>query len=383
MRYIKAFWADKSNRVSLLLTVGLILFICHYENQPLLEYVPLFQVGLVILWFAVGFLIINRWKEIKETGLGPKYIWIPLAVIASSAILQVFIYRNPETVAGALFIVSMFGLYVVARKYGEKALNFFMPVVIIGAMSIIIQTMVMRSPNNVGIFNNYATASQFLVFGWIVSPRKHQWWMAILVVIALFYSGAPEAWFYIVGIGLFILIRKDWSKRFLIPVGMLGVVLLVTLFGVNQAVTQNGSNMLKLGYQAITDDSLTPEQRDEMLNEATHGRWLYTWRLQRPVQPLGYGVDIYNVIRTEDEDIHIPHNIVLLVSDQLGPIAACAWLFVMVAGIRKTKWKYGFLALILFGVFQPFVWTEMAPYMWCMAGAATTSVRSSYVFKEA
>jgi len=63
-------------------------------------------------------------------------------------------------------------------------------------------------------------------------------------------------------------------------------------------------------------------------------------------------------------------------------VAAAAWIGAMVMGVKNTKWKYGFLALILFGVFQPFVWTEFAPYMWCMAGAATASVRSSYIFRE-
>ena len=78
-----------------------------------------------------------------------------------------------------------------------------------------------------------------------------------------------------------------------------------------------------------------------------------------------------------------PHNIALLIIDQLGPAAMIAWFAAVIGGIRKTKWKYGFLSLILFGVFQPFVWTMMAPYMWVMSGAATTSVRSGYIFKKA
>ena len=120
---------------------------------------------------------------------------------------------------------------------------------------------------------------------------------------------------------------------------------------------------------------ILPHPRDEMLDEALNHRWVHGWKVQRMIQPLGYGVELtYHSTMT-------PHNIILLVTDQLGPVAACAWMACMVIGIKKTKWKYGFLALILFGVFQPFVWTEMAPYMWTMAGAATVSVRSSYIFR--
>ena len=135
--------------------------------------------------------------------------------------------------------------------------------------------------------------------------------------------------------------------------------------------------MVGMTHQAVTDESLTPGEKDELLNEATDLRWREGWRLHRPIRPLGHGVNVVYHYRG------IPHNIILLVTDQLGPVAACAWMSCMVIGIRKTKWKYGFLALILFGVFQPFVWTEMAPYMWTMAGAATVSTRSSYIFKDA
>lgn len=383
MNYIKAF--VKSNRIPLLLAICLLLFICIYKNQPFVEYVPVFQFGVFGLWFIVGYLILNRWKKIKEIGLGPKYVWIPLAIISGSAVLRIIVYHDQASLAGALVMAMMFGLYVVSRQYGEKALSFFMPVTIIGAISIIVQATV--SPQlwgNPGLFNNEATAAEFLVFGWIVSPRKHQWWMAAIVVSGLFFTGAPEAAFYVAGIGLFILIRRDWSRKIALPMGVLGMCALLTwATGFIHVLWDRSYNMVDGTYTALTTDGLTQEEKDALLNKSTGQRWLYTWRLQREIQPLGYGVDMTNSIRTTNPDIHVPHNILLLVTDQLGPVAALAWISGMIIGIRKTKWKYGFLSLILFGVFQPFVWTEMAPYMWAMAGSSTTSTRSSYIFREA
>ena len=370
-------WA-RGNKIPLILAVGLLLFIGHYQR---FEYVPLFQIGAFILWFTVAFLIFNHWKRTRETGLGPKYIWIPLAVISGSAILRILIYHDSSSLLGGLFMASMFGLYIVSRKYGEKALSFFFPITIIGAVSIIIQGLITKTPGNAGLFNNYATASEFLVFGWVVSPRKYQWWLAAVVLGGLFFTGAPEAIFYVGVMGLVILIRKDWSKRILTPVGTLGLCFLIfSPLGITAGIWGRAYDMAYELYIAQTGN-FTQLERDNLMNEALNQRWLYTWRLQRPVSPLGYGVDVTN-LSTLDAGAHVQHNIIFLVTDQLGPVAAAAWLAMIIGGIRKTKWKYGYLSLILFGVFQPFVWTEMAPYTWCLNGAATSSkVDTSYIFK--
>ena len=371
---LKTFWDDKSNRVSFLLMVSLVLFICHYQVS-VLKYVPLFQIGGFLLIFITGYLISSHWQEFRRIGLGPAYIWIPLAVISGSAVARIFIQYDAQTLAGAIFMVSMFGLYVVSRIYGEKALNLFMPIVIIGAISIVVQFFVTGQPKNPGLFSNYAVAAQFLVFGWLVSPQKHQWWLSAIVIMGLLLSGAEEGLFYIAILGAVIIIRRDWSRRILLPVG---VVVLILTGGLITGHIQDSRavSMIKDTYRAITDKTLTQGERDALLNEATNLRWLHGWRLHRPVQPLGYGVT--PTYHYED----IPHNIALLIIDQLGPAAMIAWFAAIIGGIRKTKWKYGFLSLILFGMFQPFVWTMMAPYMWAMAGSATMAKGSSYIFKE-
>ena len=375
---IRTFFADYGNRAAVILAAGLMLVVAHYENQPFISYVFIPQIGTALLVAATLYLIIYQWKLIKENGLGPKSVWIPLAVIAGSAVLRLVVQQDLTTLAGALFMTSMFGLYVVSRQYGEKALNFFMPVTIIGAVSVIIQASITGSGGNAGIFTEYATASQFLVFGWMVSPQKHQWWLSAIVLAGLFATGASEAVFYVAIVGIVILVRRDWSRKILLPVGILAVLLLVcTPLGITQALFERGVTTVEKVYAAVTDESLTLEERDKLLNDATDGRWLVGWRLSRPIQPLGYGFHPTHHYKG------IPHNIILLVTDQLGPVAMIAWFGVIIGGIRKTKWKYAFLAMLLFGVFQPFVWTKMAPWLWAMAGAATASnVEISYIFRK-
>lgn len=368
------FLADKANRVALVLAAGLILIVAHYQGQPGMYYVFIPQVGMAILLGATLIMVMKDWKSLD---LGPKAIWIPLAIIAGSAVLRVAVYMDMDALAGALFMSTMFGLYVIARRYGERALSFFLPFVIIGAISIFVDFGLHYGEENPGIFSEYATASQFLVFGWLMSPRKHQWWLSGVVLAGLFFSGAEEALFYIAVIGIVVLIRKDWSRKILVPVGALVLLLVIcTPLGATQQLFGRGLSMIGTAYTATNDETLTPEQKDEMLNEATNGRWLYGWRPQRAIQPLGYGINLTYHYRG------IPHNMVLLVTDQLGPVAMLAWFGVIIVGYRKTKWKYAFLALLLFGVFQPFVWTKMAPWFWVAAGSATASNRESYIFRD-
>ena len=363
-------------RVALALCIGLVLIVAHHADQPLLSYAFLPQIGLMILVTTVLWVLATNWKSLRTEGLGPKAIWVPLAVIAGSGVLRVLVSPDKTTFAGALFLVSMFGLYVIARRYGERALSWFMPLVIVGAITIVVQALIRQTTGNSGLFSEYATAAHFLVFGWIVSPQKHQWWLSAVVVTGLFFSGAPEAIFYCVVGGIVILARRDYSRKILAPIGAVLVLLLVcTPLGLTEAYWGRSVSMVTNAQAALADDTLSVEERDKALNEATNGRWLTGWRLHRPMQPLGYGIHLTHHYR------EIPHNIAVLVTDQLGPVAAVAWLAVIIGGIRKTKWKYGFLVLLLFGVFQPYVWTKMAPWLWAMAGASTTSQASGYVFR--
>jgi hypothetical protein len=372
----------KENRIPILLCVGLLLFIGHYQSQPLLRYVFLPQIGTAILLSVVLFMLFHRWGEIRNVGLGDKFLWIPLGVISGSAVLRAVVFHNLDSLAGALFMSSMFGLYLVSRIYGERALGFFMPIVMAGAVSIVVSAVINRGTGNSGLFNNYATASEFLVFGWLVSPRKHQWWLAGFVISGLYFTGAPEAVFYVAVIGLVILLRRDWGIKMALPLGVLGFLMVVcSLTGITEVLWQRSFDMVNGCYVAMTDRGLSDGKRALLLDESTDGRWLTTWRLQRRVSPLGYGLDLTN--ETTLEGGHVPHFIGLLVTDQLGPAAAVAWFVAMIGGIVKTNWKYGFLALVLFGVIQPFVWTLFAPYMWTMAGSASGSkVDTSYIFRE-
>jgi hypothetical protein len=383
-RVVTTFFANKDNRVATVLVIGLWLFIA-VDRRIVYSYpgfMTISTVGEFILLIACFYLVMTDIDGFRKIGLGPKCIWIPLAVIAGSAIIRALI--SPDVVstgmpiAGAYLMVGMFGLYLVCRKYGEQSLRLFMPATIIGAISIIIQAIIYNHSGNSGLLPNYATASEFLIFGWLVSPQNQQWWLSGIVMTGLFFTGAPEAIFYATVIGIVLLIRRDWSRKILLPLGALSLCLLTcTPIGTTWNLWGRSYLMANDAYIALTDGDLTQIQKDDLMNRALDERWKDTWVLHRPIQPLGYGV------RTNSHNLYTPHNIVLLMTDELGPVASAAWLAMIAGGIWKTKWRYGYLSLLLFGVFQPFIGTEMIPYVWALNGAATSSsTKTSYIFKD-
>ena len=76
---------------------------------------------------------------------------------------------------------------------------------------------------------------------------------------------------------------------------------------------------------------------DERLELATGYRWLTHWRISE-IKPFGHGFIVTEFYKG------IPHNIILIIIEQVGILGALAWLFVIGYCLIKTKWKY---ALIL------------------------------------
>jgi len=365
-------------RVVWVLAIGLVMLVIHNPSQPFLEYIFIPQVGMAMVVGATLFLLFGNWKNLNKESLGPKAIWIPLAIIAGSGVARLVVQPDLHTLAGALFMASMFGLYIISRQYGERVLALFMPVVVILAGSIIIRAILYSPMKNAGLLGyNYALATEFLLFGLIVSPKKYQWWLSGIVFTALFFSGSEEALFCCVVLAFVLLVRRDWSKKLLLLLGILVMILLVsTSLGITQRLYSRAWSLITTTKVAATNPELTEEERQALFIIGTNNRFGGNWRLS-PIRPLGYGLKITEVY------MGTQHNTVLLIIEQIGPIAAVAWIALIIGGIIRTRWKYAFIIMALIGVWQPLSWTQFAPYLWVMVGAATGSqIKSDLIFRR-
>jgi len=105
-------------------------------------------------------------------------------------------------------------------------------------------------------------------------------------------------------------------------------------------------------------------------------RWLVIKDAVTDIQPLGIGYGLTNFTS------HTVHNVPLIIIQQLGwpgILAALAWLWVTVWCLRKTRWKYAWVAVIALSIFDHYIWSQLAPYFWCLVGVSTITETANVV----
>jgi len=409
----------KEQWYSWLIGFGMIIMVIHNPNQPLAQTRVLFLpiLGLVtILFCSFDYLLELRHKGKVE--LGSKWIWIPLLVIVASIILRpIYTLITGDGVVidiidkglafeivNAAIATGLFSLYVVSRKLGSEVFKPFFAGVIIASASMVYGYFVTGGKNG-GIISpgNYDIATGFLVFGFLVSSLQHRWWLSSIAIIGLFFTGADEAIFVCVTVAIVILARRDWSRKILLPVASLIVLLVIcTPLGITHTLYSPTEQKIAAAKEVIEDtpighiagkiipDAITNQiekakpditqynnttEENAYWNEATGKRWLGYWQLSS-IKPLGYGYNINQFYRG------IPHNTPMIIIEQIGIVGAIAWCIVVGYCLIKTKWKYAWVGFIALGVFDHFTWTMAAPWFWALAGVSSTSVISKdYIFK--
>jgi hypothetical protein len=389
--------------------IGILLFIIHNPDQPLIQYLFLPQVGMIITVMATLYCLLDNRKSLT---LGSKFIWIPLAIISlsitASSIWQYFTtdIEFMKALTPAMFGWILFGLYLVARILGETLFKPFTYLIIIEAISLVVYGIMYQGVKTGGLISptNYDIATGVLLVGIVVSAIKYRWWLCAIALVGLFFTGADEALFGVVILAIAILIRRDISKKMWLPVGALVIVVVIsTIFGITQklyyptlekfAAVQDAMTGTKIGSivntvipDVITDkfneiaqaNPVIVEAKDDnkSLDYATGYRWNTHWNLSE-IKPFGYGYNINNFY------LGIPHNIALIIIEQVGILAALAWLFVSFYCIVKTKWKYVFVIMITLGIVDHYFWTEFAPFFPIVLGIASTSfVSVDHIFKK-
>lgn len=349
------------------LGIGLALYGIHWREQPLLDYgVFLPQIGIVIIVLT---LVDYYLKQKHFPDLGPKIVWIPMLVIVASMWLRLIFDFSMQTVAGGLYGFVLFFLYVASRTLGKRIFLAFIPFVVVVAISAIINGVMNPGQITGGIITNYCASAGFMVFGTIVNNFKWQWVLGTVALIGLLFVGALEGAFAVAVLGIAILWRRDWSKKLLLPIIVVLVPIVVLLvMGYLVPLYTNNPNLEALSK------ALTTGEVD--LNAITSSRWEVNMRAMSDIQILGHG---YKPGLAESYTVH---NVPLIIVDQLGPLAGLAWLVVSVWCLIKTKWKYAWIAVLALGFWDHYVWTQFAPYWWCVVGVSTTSaITSDKIFK--
>ena len=248
------------------------------------------------------------------------------------------------------------------------------PFVCLGAVISIVMGVLTPSIPDDGFITNYAASAGFLIFGAVVNPGKKQWMLIFIVLAGLFFIGALEAVFIVGVIGVVVLARRDVNKYSLIPIGALVVAIAVLALNGNLTRLYGANNNMVYLFDMVTGK--IPLNMGT-LNSITSQRWeIYLEGLER-FNFIGHG---YSLNLMKGRNIH---NVPLMIMDQIGVLAAIAWLGLSVYCAIKTKWHYAWVAVLAMGVFDHYIWTQFGAMWWVLIGVSTSStIKSDLIFRR-
>lgn len=392
--------------------LSMMLMAAHHPQQPFIEYAFIPTLALFSLVMLVFIWVVNKWRTLT---LGDKRIWIPLALISASIAVSsiVNMVQGTETLehgfASVFFGAALFGLYLTARSFGREIFTPFAVAVIIVAISCVVYS-IYKGDRSGGILSptNYDIAAGFLIFGTVVSAVRHQWWLTAVALVGLAFTGAEEALVAVGILSVVCLARRDWSRKMVLPVAVV-IIGLAVGFGTGLAKPYYSAAQLKVErfIMMVKGESFdytiswaydepptyprgfyTAENNvqywvyyeyewEEALDNIFFWRWMQYKHMIKTFTPLGHGYEI-NVF-----NLYFAHNVPMIIAQQVGIVAALAWIWVVVVCLIKTKWKYAFVALIGMSLLDHYLWTQVAPWWWVVVGVAPASeLKSDLVFRE-
>lgn len=351
----------KSRILAIIASAGLVLIAFHVPYTDGIIHIP--TIGLLLMSMSCACWLILNYKNISH---GNKYIYVPLLVIATSistsGILNQLWYTIP---AGWLF----YCIYLIARKEGTAILWTFGYGVILATFGIVLFSILNPGIKTGGYVispTNYDIATGFLIIGTVLSLIKRQWILLSISLVGLILTGAEEALFVLAIMLVVVIVRKDFSKKILLPISITCIVIvIITSLGITE----------KLYETILVRADLMSDINQESLRQASGDRLFGNWQLS-PIKPFGYGFNMTNFYPG------IPHTVPLIIIEQVGILAMLSWVFLMFYLLLKTKLKYAVMAILALSVFDHFIWTQIAPYQWAVAGVASVYTKDDYFFKE-
>jgi hypothetical protein len=338
---------------------------------------------------------------------------IIIAGMTSSGVAEYFRGNADLQQASSPFVfgIILFGAYLTARLLKEDIMVPFAAMVIIESASCVWAGITNYGIRTGGIIGptNYDVASGYLILGVLFSPKKHQWWLTAVALAGLAFAGAEEAMVAGTILIMALLVRRDWGKKILLPIGitLIGLIIFVStgIAGDLYKTAEKRLNELVIMVQGGENDhSLTDplptvgvtyprsfytvEDENTFLIEYDY-EWeetldnIFWWRWTQYRHAYNQLSWVGNGYKITEFSLYTVHNVPVLVLDQVGPFAMLGWIFVVGYCLIKTRWKYAWLAVIGLSCFDHYLWTQVAPWVWVLAGVSTISERKSdLIFKK-
>ncbi len=339
------------------------------------------QIGTVIWVMASMYYILHHWRKGDrwQDWLGDWRIFVPLLIVVLFMGISGFVPERHDgiSIAPLLMGIALFATYVVGRKLGVALFRALIPFVFLGAViAIVLGILNPGTPAAFtnGLITNYCACAGFLIFGGVVNQGKWQWVLLIVALAGVFFIGALEAVFIIGVLGVAVLVRRDFSKPFLIVASVL-VLLVGVWLSLGHLVDLYTGNH---NVEALVDIASGERPVDTVsLRNLTSGRWEPIVSAVKDIHFFGHGYTL------SLEHGGIVHNIPLIVMHQIGPVGGLAWLFVIIWCLFKTRWKYAWIMVLAMSCWDHYLWTQFPPFIPILIGVSTVStIKSDLIFRR-
>ena len=386
--WIKFRSIPKDKRVAYLLGIGLVISVIHNPNQIFIDWIFLPIAGNIII-IVVSLEYVLDMIKAKQLDLGSRWVYIPFFIIMASTFLRAcygLVFNDSENVLKEFamfgYSIGLFCLYLTSRKLGKEIFKPFVYGVIIVTLSLVYAHIINPGVKTGGLISptNYDMATGFLVFGAFVSVFKRQWIIVTIALVGLLLTGADEALFSIVVMGIFILFRevvcishKGISINFNSKVQVItGVIALYAILAVVTGIAEGLYQPAIDKVQALFGGDLYAAT-NERLGEGGN------LNIFPDLKIFGNG---YFINWDDTYRLQIPHNVPLIIVDQIGIAGALAWSVIAGYCLIKTRMKYAWVAVLSLCVFDHYVWTQAAPYFPALVGVSTIRSEDDYTFTE-
>ena len=360
------------NKFALIIGLGLALFPIHNKwitdlttsDGQTSFFIP--SIGAT-LWIVFSLMYL-AWSKHKPQ-FGSKFVYIPLLVIVISMGVSGFVNGASiqDKVSPLLMGICLFSLYLASRILGKAIFLSLIPFIIIGVISVIVQGLLNPGQYTGGFITNYCASAGYLILGSILCRGKWQWVLLLITAIGLFFIGALEAVFIVGVLAIVFIIRRDYSRKFLLAIIPLAVIVIIWASLGHLIPLYEGNHNIQALYQIITGQIPLD---DKSLWDLTSGRWPVIVDAIKDWSWTGHGYSLGTATGG------IVHNLPLIIMHQIGPFGAAAWLFVTIYCLIKTKWLYAFVAVLAVSVFDHYLWTQMTPWWWALVGVASVTTNS-------
>jgi hypothetical protein len=284
---------------------------------------------------------------------------VPIGIILTSAFLGIFVHGQTST---GSFYLAYLVLTVLVFLYGtivsRWTLIWVVPVALLNTPAIVLGGILEPLIGGHGLTGNSGLAGTLcglaLVVGFIFLKNKLRWFL-LIPLLGVIFAGDHWTWIGLAVVAVVMLIKRELPIRWTLTV--VGLVAVILVFGLRIGYTEP---LYGLGENSNLVDSKviysTLSYRLTVIDSALSN-----------TSVLGHGVQLDTTDAGLNRYSGLVHNVPMMIWDDLGPLAALAWLFLMVRAIIKSEeYRYALIFVLVTSMFSYWFWWPLGLGMFSM-----------------